>query len=378
MTTFSPGSMEAFYHDLEIPVKYGIRLPVSMTVGPPGVSAALRTVPVAYEIVKEMETLCPNAYLLNVTNPMSAVTRAMNLAARSVRILGLCHEFHCFPGLLEPILDLQKPEHQPPLEYLYKGLSDLGFDYTVAGLNHFIWITQATLDGEDALPAIRDFAHKNRDLKPDGAPYHAFQNHHAVKLALCRTFGYLPTVGDRHLVEFWPSLCNPRNGYGMAYDVSKTTVDSRVHRVDRSLAAIHRIARGEEEVDWTRSAEEMSDIIEALLTHTEMTCILNLPNQGQITNLPQDTIVETLATISPEAITPKPSGDLPGPIGSLCRLHADVHELTVQAALNGDRDLCVQAFSLDPSSAGADFSELGILTDELLLANKKWLPRFFQ
>ena len=74
LTTFSPGSMDAFYNDLEIPVKYGIRLPVSMTVGIPGISAAIRTVPVAYEIVKEMEEVCPGAWLLNVTNPMSCVT----------------------------------------------------------------------------------------------------------------------------------------------------------------------------------------------------------------------------------------------------------------------------------------------------------------
>jgi alpha-galactosidase len=73
MTTFSPGSMDAFYHDLEVPIKYGIRIPVSMTVGPPGISAALRTAPIAYEIVEDMEAMCPGAWLLNVTNPMSVV-----------------------------------------------------------------------------------------------------------------------------------------------------------------------------------------------------------------------------------------------------------------------------------------------------------------
>ena len=99
MTTFSPGSMDAFEYDLEIPIRYGIRQPVSMTVGPAGISAALRTVPVAAEVVQDMERHCPGAWLLNVTNPMSAVTRAMNLAADSVHVVGLCHEFHAFPAL---------------------------------------------------------------------------------------------------------------------------------------------------------------------------------------------------------------------------------------------------------------------------------------
>jgi alpha-galactosidase len=102
-----------------------------------------------------------------------------------------------------------------------------------------------------------------------------------------------------------------------------------------------------------------------------------MPNQGQITNLPKDAIVETLATVNANGITPKPSGELPGAIGSICRLHVDVHELTVRAALEGSRDLLVQALTLDPLSAGADFSEIGDLADDLLLANREWLPRFF-
>ncbi len=202
------------------------------------------------------------------------------------------------------------------------------------------------------IPVIRQYARDNRDTRSDDEPYSATQNFDAVKLALCRTFGYLPVAGDRHLVEFWPSLCNPNNGYGMKYDVIKTTVDSRRRGVDESMAAVRRVSEGKEEIDWTRSGEEMTAIMEAILTQSETRCILNLPNQGQITNLPEDVVVETLGTVSADAITPEPSGELPGSVGSLCRLHADVHEMTVEAALSGDRDLTLQAISLDPLSAG--------------------------
>lgn len=376
MTTFSPGSMDAFYNDLEIPIKYGIRIPVSMTVGPPGVSAALRTAPVAYEIVEDMEAMCPGAWLLNVTNPMSVVTRAMNKAAKTVKVIGLCHEFHAFPRFMEAIFGLGRPDDVDLLTYLYQWLGEQGFEYTIAGVNHYIWITKATLHGEDVIPRIRQYAVDHRDMKPEGAPYDATANHNAAKLALCRTFGYLPIVGDRHLVEFWPSLCNPRNGYAMQYDVIKTTVDARRHRVDQSREEIERIASGEQEIDWTPSGEEMTAIMQAILSGTSVRCILNLPNRGQITNLPEDRVVETLGRVSADGAEAEPAGDLPGAVGSLCRLHADVHEMTLDAALAGDRDLAVQAMSLDPLSAGADFSEIAAMTDELLLANKAWLPRF--
>ena len=143
------------------------------------------------------------------------------------------------------------------------------------------------------------------------------------------------------------------------------------------MTLVNRIVSGEEQVDWSRSGEEMTTAIDAILNGTEARGIFNLPNEGQIENLPEGVVVETLGTVTADGATPAPAGGLPGPIGSLCRLHADIHEMTVRAALEGDRDLAVETMSLDPLSAGADFSELPRMTDELLLANKQWLPRFF-
>jgi alpha-galactosidase/6-phospho-beta-glucosidase family protein len=377
MTTFSPGSMDAFDFDLEVPIRYGIRQPVSMTVGPAGISAALRTAPVAAEIVADMERECPQAWLLNVTNPMSVVTRAMNQAARQVRVLGLCHEFHSFSKLAKAILGLQPPPDMNVVEQLYHWMPEQGLNYTVAGINHFIWITSATLHGEDVLPRIRRFAREHRDLRAADAPY-TLRNAHGAKLALCRTFGYLPVVGDRHLVEFWPHLCNLRNGFGMRYSVEKTTVDSRRHRREDNRARVERIAAGEEEMKWSRSGEEMTEIMRCVLTGDKTTAILNLPNQGQVANLPADVIVETLATVDGSSVQPHDSGDLPGSVASLCRLHVDVQELTVRAALEGSRELLVEALSLDPLSGTGDFGEMGDLADELLLATREWLPRFFK
>lgn len=381
MCTFSPGSLDAFWNDLEIPIKYGIRLPVSMTVGIPGISAALRTAPVAFEIVRDMEELCPDAWLLNVTNPMTSTIKAMNLARKKVRIVGMCHEFHALPELAGPILGLHKPEGMDVCTYLYKWLPENGFDYTVAGINHFIWLTKARLNGEDVLGRIRDYCRTHVSLAGDTAAgnpsTNVFRNTSHAKFALCRQFGYLPLAGDRHLVEFYPSLCNIRNGFGMKYDVHKTTVDYRRLKVIENLSEIRDTASGQRSVSWKKSGEEMTEIIRAVITGTRTTAIVNAPNIGQISNLPRGAIVETLSTVSGDGLAPRMSGELPAAIGSLCRLHTDIHELTVKAALNGDRDLLIQAMSLDPSGTLADFSEIPQLAEDLLNANRKWLPRFF-
>lgn len=365
MTTFSPGAMESFWNDLELPIKYGIRQPVSMTVGPCGISASLRTVPVAYEIVEEMEKLCPGAWLLNVTNPMSTVTKAMNIPAKKTKVIGMCHEFHAFPWFMGPMLGLNKPKDMLVTEYLYDWLNKQGFEYTVAGVNHFIWLTKAVLNGEDMIPKIREFCIDN-------------SNNSAAKIAMCRQLGYLPLAGDRHLIEFYPNLCNIRNGFGMKYDVLKTTVDSRIHAKSKQLEEIRSIASGKKAVDWKQSGEEMTQIMSAIITGVKTTAIVNMPNKGQILNMPNDVVVETFAEVSREGIKPKNSGELPGVVGSLCRLHSDIHELTVKAALEGSKDLLIHALCLDPLSAGADFSEIPDLADDLIMANQKWLPRFFK
>lgn len=384
MTTFSPGSMDAFWNDLEIPIKYGIRLPVSMTVGIPGISAAIRTVPVAYEIVQDMEELCPGAWLLNVTNPMSCVTKALNLAAKTTKVLGLCHEFHAFGEFMGPILGLHRPEGMDVLKYLYEWLPEQGLDYTVAGINHFIWLTKAVYKGEDVIPRIREYCFGHQSFKDEqdqstvnlqATPIWYSPGY--AKMAMCRQYGYLPLAGDRHLIEFYPSLCNLRNGFGMKYDVLKTTVDSRRSHIKDSLAYIREIASEKREEAWQGTGEEMTEIMRAIITGRSMTAIVNMPNSGQITNMPRNTVVETLATISKNGAKPKTSGDLPGAVGTLCRLHADIQEMVVEAALQGNKRLLTEAMSLDPSSGGMDFSEIPQLAEELLNRNRQWLPRFF-
>ena len=367
VTTFSPGSMDAFVNDLEIPLKYGIRFPVSMTVGVPGISAAIRTAPVAYEIVKIMEKECPGAWLFNLTNPMSVVSKAMHMAAKKTKVIGLCHEFHSIYDLLQPIFNLDAPSEMIMLDKIYKWLPENGYEYTVAGLNHFIWLTELRHKGTDLLPEIRKYA-KTFDKSKE----------HGAKMLLCENFGYLPLAGDRHTIEFFPALCNIQNGWGMKYGVKKTTVDKRIHNIDISLNQIKEIALGKEPENlWTSSGEEMPVMMKAILRGESTNGMVNMPNNGQIKNLPKNRVVETLAKVSPNGVECKNSGELPETIATLCRLQSDIHEMTVEASLKGDRKLLLEAMLLDPATSHCDFSLISKMCDELLESNKEWLPRFF-
>lgn len=382
LTTFSPGSMDAFYNDLEIPVKYGVRMPVSMTCGICGISAALRTIPVAYKITQEMEEVCPNAVLLNVTNPMTAVTKAFYLPAKTVKVYGICHEVHKLSNYLSQIFGLTKPENITIGEYLYSWLEEQGFEYTVAGINHFIWLTKASLNGKDVIDDIHQFAMEHEAFEDANAVAQATNPYHNLgqaKLAMCRQFGYLPIPGDRHLVEFYPSLCNNQTGFGLRFGVKKTTVDSR--KLDKVLQQnyIDKIASGEEPVVWDRSGEEIYDIMQAYIDGTELVTMVNMPNQGQISNLPLGSVVETKVKKEADgSLTPIPAGELPETVRALCSLHTTVNDMIVEAALTGNRKLLVNAVSLDPSTGTMDFAEIPKLVDELLEANKQWLPNFFK
>lgn len=381
LTTFSPGAMDAFFNDLEIPVKYGVRLPVSMTCGISGISAAIRTVPVAYEIAQDMEQVCPGAVLLNVTNPMTAVTKAFNIPARTITVYGICHEIFSLRRFTEKIFGITMPQGMRIGTYLYSYLHEQGFDYTVAGLNHYIWLTKAAYHGEDVIGKIRQFAMEHdglEDLPENYQATNSYSNNCQAKLALCRQFGYLPIPGDRHLIEFMSSLCNNQNGFGMEYGVLKTTVDSR--RLDKVMQKkdIDDIASGAKEVSLYRSGEDIADIMQSYIEKTELITVCNRPNIGQISNLPEGAIVETLVKKEKDGtITPLPAGDLPRPIHHLCYLHTGIIEMAVEAALKGDRELLIEAMSIDPSTGTMDFSKIPQLCDDLLMANRKWLPRFF-
>jgi alpha-galactosidase/6-phospho-beta-glucosidase family protein len=377
LCTFSPGSLDAYYHDLEIPIAYGVRQPVSMTVGPSGISAALRTCPVAHEVAQAVAKRAPGSWILNVTNPMTCVTRALNLGAGNGKVLGLCHELHGQIDFVGDVLGVPRGEEDAH-DYLFGK-----FDIQVAGLNHFIWITRLHVDGRDRYDDLREFADSHEAWYPGGDAGKAqststWVNNKEAKLAMCRAFRHMPMAGDRHLIEFFPSFCSAANRYGQDYGVRKTTMRERFELKARQARRVRDWAEGREEIPWRRSAEQAPHVIETILRGARSKYVVNLPNRGQIENLPQDVVVETIAEVSPEGVHTLPAGPLPSPLHAIIRNHVEAQELTVQAALEGSRQKLLGAMSVDPLCGLVEFRNLPKLADELLEANRDHLPRFFR
>ena len=374
--TISTGGLDAMEHDIGVPLKHGICQSVGDTVGPGGISRALRNIPVVVDIGKRMEEMCPSATMLNYTNPMSALCRALTRET-SVPTIGLCHELFGVMDWLTGLLGL-KSRHD--------------FDAAAAGVNHCVWILKLTVrkTGEDALALLRHYR-KNPDafvrkrrktLKGTGAKEqltwaHAHAGEHRVKLSLFDVYGALPAAGDRHVAEFFPFFLTHQADAEKKWGVHLTTVEERQAR--RQPAALKRckdMLRGRKSIDLHRSGETVSLIIDALSGGRPFTDVMNLPNTGQVSNLPHEAIVETMAVADSRGARGIDVGELPPGVLNQVMRHVLNQELTVEAALTGDRDLVLQAMLNDPLVR--DLEDAKKMTMELLDANRRWLPQFFR
>jgi len=329
--TINTGGYEATRQDLEIPERYGAVQTVGDTVGPGGLMRGLRNIPVVAALARDMERICPQAWLLNYSNPMAILTRAVSMVS-DIRVAGLCHELLGLEYKLASML----------------GLPEIGrVKLKVGGINHFSWVSEATLDGEDILPRVREFA---RNWKVD-VPYEDFSpygDQMLVKFRLLETTGLLGVAGDRHIVEFYGHFISPQSEHGWLYGVKRTTAgDFEEEYAQNGLRAKGMLA-GEEPLPAHPSGEIVFQIIEAMERDESREFFVNLPNVGQIANLPLDCIVETQAIANGKGLTPLAFGELPPAVLSQVRLHSDIQDMVVEAALTGDRELALQAFLLDP------------------------------
>jgi len=361
--TISTGRLATMYHDLEIPRKYGIHQPVGDTVGPGGLSRGLRNIPVVVEIAREMERVCPSAWFFNYTNPMTTLTRSVHKYS-SIRCIGLCHELFGVRGGFARVLDCDEDE----------------LELVAAGVNHLIWLLKCTYKGRDAFELVREAIesgeHGSGEQDPDLVNKTAMLDNWRVKMALFDVFGAVPSAGDRHVVEFFPYFLTERTNYAKDMGVDMTLIEHRQSGYDSQKEKIEKILAGQEELEVHQSKEAISKLISALANNKKgVVDIVNLPNKGQISNLPLDSVVETMAQIGPTSATPLTVGELPRPIQSICNTHIQNQEMIVEAAMTGDRRLALQALYCDPQIREWDY--VPRMLDEMLEANRAYLPRFF-
>ncbi len=357
LITISTGGLETMAPDVEIPEKYKIYQSVGDTVGPGGWSRTLRNVPVFAQMARKIEKLSPKAVVLNYSNPMAALTGVFSKVS-NLRVLGLCH------GPVET------------KNYLAKifGVEPGRITARFGGVNHFFWITDFTVDGMDGYKLLRDKL-AGRELKIyDKSHKGLFKEDHYVMNELFMTLGYLTYTEDSHTAEFLP-------GY-----LHKLSTVKRYHIVRKSMAMRKKwfretrqqafnIASGKIPI-YRKSIEVAVEVMKAIMLGTSYTDVANLPNTGQIDNLPRGAVVETLGRISPIGFEPITAGPLPPVLQGLVEPHCRIQLMTLEAALTGNRKLAFEALMLDPLCGNLTLAEIRRMGEELLDANKQWLPQF--
>jgi alpha-galactosidase len=374
VVTISTGGFASMRHDLEIPERHGIKQSVGDSVGPGGIMRSLRNIPVLVGIARDMEELCPDAWLLNITNPMTALCRAVTRET-TVQCVGLCHEMAMAQFTLSQLLDV--------------GFRDLDFD--VVGVNHLPLITAIRVAGEDGfdkLRALLDDAARRGDepvnlpkgLGPTAASFAGVNKGdllraNQVKFTLFERFGVLPAAGDRHLVEFFPGFLTEESGWGKRWGVALTTIADREGDAEGHKAELARLAAATELPDMP-SGEMVAPIIDSFLRNKPRTFPLNLPNTGQVPDLPPEVVVEAMCVADGDGLRGRDRPHAPSVLVEWLSRIVSSQEATVEAAITGSRDKVLEAMLLDPLAGRTDFDRLQQMTDEMLAATKQWLPQF--
>jgi len=375
VVTISTGGFASMRHDLEIPGRHGIKQSVGDSVGPGGVMRALRNIPVLVGIARDMEEICPDAWLLNLTNPMTTLCRGITHET-NIKSVGLCHEIAGVQFTLSQLLDV---EYQ-----------DLEFE--LVGVNHFPIFTALHANGEDLFPRLTALLADPDGLGsapinvPDWLPAEAkklaggihkrdIADQHRVKFSLFERFGVLPGAGDRHLVEFFPGFLTAESEWGQRWGVKLTTIADRERDAGSHKEDLAR-SRAADDVPTMPSGEMVAPIIDSFLRNKSRALPLNLPNAGQAPDLPPDVVVEAICIADGAGLRGRDAARLPPALAEWVRRIASSQEATVDAALTGSRERAVEAMMLDPLAGRIDFDHLVTMTDEMLAATAPWLPQF--
>jgi alpha-galactosidase len=353
ITTFQVGGMDAFQIDYEIPKKYGIDVCVGQCIGPGGVFRALRSIPVMVELVRDMEELCPRAYLLNYVNPMAMLCLAIGLSSR-IRFVGLCHG-------VQTTLDLISR---------YAGVTKSEIDFLAAGINHMAWFLKVEKNGEDLYPQLL------RNLeRPE------YYVNEKVRGEVARHFGYFCTESSGHLSDYLPwfrkneaalkQYCDqPGLGgeSGFSYTFGRMMED-KYGQTDYLQYESGELAH--------RSVEYCSYILEALETGKPFRFNGNVMNDGFIANLPRDCCVEVPVYADRLGVHPVQVGRLPAPLAAMNQSNVTVQQLGVEAALTGDPELVVAAIAMDPlTSSVLSLKDIRDMTIEMFEGERQYLPHF--
>ncbi|MHC1787240.1 MAG: alpha-glucosidase/alpha-galactosidase [Christensenellales bacterium] len=337
--------------DFEIPRRFGLRQTIADTLGIGGIFRALRTIPVLMDFARDMEAVCPEAWLLNYTNPMAMLTGALQRHT-GVKSVGLCHSVQVCAEHLMKHLDLPYDER---------------VQWKIAGINHMAWLLEISRDGVDLYPEIKRRAAALTE-----------KHHDMVRFEIMKRFGYYVTESSEHNAEYLPYFIKDK--YPELIDAFNIPLDEYPRRCREQISRWQRekeALAGKAELGHERSHEYASHIMEAMETNRPYKFGGNVINTGLIPNLPGKACVEVACLADKSGVVPTFVGDLPEQLASLNRSNINVQLMTIEAALTGRRDAIYQAAFLDPHTAGElSLDDIVKLCDALIAAHGDWLPAY--
>jgi len=356
LCTILAGRTEVWRRDIEIPMSYGVDLCVGDTRGPSGIFRYLRSAPVMESIARDMERLCPEAVLLNYTNPMAMLCNDLQKTS-SIAVTGLCHSVQGTAMMLAGWIGAPYEE----------------VDYVCAGINHQAWYKEFRWKGEDAYPLIREAVERPEVYAEE-----------PVRNELFKAFGYYVTESSGHNSEYNPwfrkrkdlieKYCrgtgwNPGEHAAILSEYLATEAtwkdEARSWLDPRTPLDLE---RGEEYAAW---------ILNALAGGETFRFNGNVQNRGYVTSLPEGACVEVPVYADRSGLHPVSVGELPPPCVMLTRLSSSIEEAAVRASMTGDARLVYQAIAHDPlTSAVLSLAEIRDMVREMLAANREWLPQF--
>jgi len=348
-----PGDFEEMTVDVHTPEKYGIYQSVGDTTGAGGNIRALRAIPHFRQIAREIKKYSPDAWVINYTNPMSICTRALYKEFSDIKAFGCCHEVFHTQKLLVSVLE-EAELSQPGI------IKRSDIKVNVIGINHFTWIDEAGWNDIDILPYYKKYADKyagtgskkqtvNSDADEDEIERNKyFNSRDRVKIDLFRRYGLIAAAGDRHLAEFCPPswyLSSPEmaESWGFALTPVSWRIKDREKLKQKAIA----YRGGSLEMTPIESGEEGIKIIKALLGFGDLTTNVNLPNKGQLIDLPLESIVETNACFSLNNIEPVCTKNIPVDILALLNHHVLSQEGIIEAVFENDMEKAFRVFSHD-------------------------------
>jgi alpha-galactosidase len=372
----SVGGFASMAHDLAIPARYGIWQPVGDSVGPGGISRSLRSIPIVMRIAHEVERCAPDATILNVSNPLTALCRAVG-SQTSVRTIGLCNELVGLQFWLSLVFDADMRDIDP----------------VVAGVNHLPLVTSLRIGGEDGFAMLSDVLDHPEQLEgqpvwmtPPAASHWRRTDptrdwtkadivaNNRVKLEVFRHLGVLPGSADTHVAEFFPWFVTPASDQGRSWGVHHYGLAGHSQDKADDIAWAAELEGGGEIPAWS-SGELVAPLIDGIVSGSPRSLPVNLPNSGQVTDLPHGVYVECMGTVDGDGVRPRDTASA-GAAAEHLRRVVTSQELTVEAALSGDRSLVLRAMLADPVAGTLPWEHVRAMTDELLAASAPWLPQF--